>query len=213
MTESESVDSNNEAPTNPSEQEQEEQSIPVNGDGETDSGSEENSTEQSRTEMLEEKVNNLKEERDELKEKYLRKMADMDNLKKRHEDEKEKLRKYAQKDLLSDLLEVIDNFDRALDSMNFESEEVADGIDMINRQLREVLEKHDAEPIEAKGESFDPNVHEAMMQEEDPDVKEERVKEVFQKGYTLHDRVLRPAQVKVVVPGEESLDEDESPNN
>lgn len=199
MAESDSVDPNNEPPMNQSDQ-QEEQSIPVNGDGEPNSETTEESEELSRVEQLEERVKNLEQERDEFKEKYLRKMADLDNLKKRHEEEKTKLRNYAHKDVLSDLLEVIDNFDRALDSMNFESEEVADGIDMINRQLKEVLEKHDAKPIEAENEPFDPNVHEAMMQEEDPSLQEKRVKEVFQKGYTLHDRVLRPAQVKVGVP-------------
>lgn len=203
MGESESVDPSNEATTSQDEQ-QEEQSIPVNGDGEDDADSKNESEEQTRVEELEEKVEALEQERDEFKEKYLRKMADLDNLKKRHEEEKDKLRKYAHKDVLSDLLEVIDNFDRALDSMNFESEEVADGIDMISRQLKEVLEKHNAEPIDAEGEPFDPNIHEAMMQEEDPALEEERVKEVFQKGYRLHDRILRPAQVKVGVPSQDT---------
>lgn len=175
-----------------------EQKVPVNGDSSTDS--EDENQDLTEVERLEETVNTLKEERDELKEKYLHKAADMDNLKKRHEEEKQKIRRYANKDVLTDLLEVIDNFNRALDSMEFESEEVRDGIVMIHRQLEDLLEDHDAEPIEAEGEPFDPNVHEAMMQEEVEGLDEQVVLEVFKDGYRLQDRVLRPAQVKVGVP-------------
>lgn len=180
--------------------ESEEQSIPVNGD--SDAGSEEENEELTEVEQLEETVDTLKEERDELKEKYLRKAADMDNLKKRHEEEKQKIRKYANKDVLADLLEVLDNFNRALDSMEFESDEVRDGIHMIHRQLEDVLENHDAEPIDAEGEPFDPNVHEAMMQEEVEGLDQQVVLDVFKEGYRLNDQVLRPAQVKVGVPAE-----------
>lgn len=183
----------------------EEQSVPVNGNSSAEQ--DEENEERTEVEELEETVDTLKAERDKLKEKYLRKAADMDNLKKRHEEEKQKVRKYANKDVLSDLLEVLDNFNRALDSMEFESEEVRDGILMINRQLQELLESHDAEPIEAEGEPFDPNVHEAMMQEEVEGLDRQVVLDVFKDGYRLQDQVLRPAQVKVGVPAEDEGDD------
>lgn len=170
----------------------------VNDEDETD-------TEDERPEMkeLQEKLEQVKEERNEMEEKYLRKVADLDNLRKRKKDEMKRLRKYAHKDVLEDLLEVTDNFSRALETMEFESEEVEEGVEMIHKQLLELLEKHHAKPIDADGEPFDPTVHEAMMQEEREDLEEKKVLEVFKEGYTLHDRVLRPAQVKVGVPVQE----------
>lgn len=179
----------------------------------TDGEDEEPDGEKSEIERLEEKLEEVKMERDELEEKYLRKAADIDNLKKRQKQEKKKLRKYAAQDILEDLLEVIDNFHRALDSMEFESEDVKDGIDMIDRQLGELLSKHNVDSMEAEGDTFDPNLHEAMMQEEREDLDEQIVLEVFQEGYSLHENVLRPAQVKVGVPAEESEAPDEQSEN
>lgn len=178
--------------------------IPVNS--ESEHGGETERDEPKTKEEWKERVETLKEERDEIKEKYLRKVADLDNLRKRTKEEKEKQRKYANKNLLEDLLETLDNFDRALDSMEFESEEVADGIKMIRNQLDDLLSKYQVSKIDAKGEPFDPNYHEGMMQEERDDLDSRKVLEVFQEGYTLHDRVLRPAQVKVGVPSSSNND-------
>ncbi|MFB6226871.1 MAG: nucleotide exchange factor GrpE [bacterium] len=155
-------------------------------------------------------VEHLRDERDEFKEKYLRKVADLDNLRKRHKEEKEKQRKYANKNLLKDLLEIVDNFDRALESMEIESSEVEDGIKMIRNQLGDLLSKHEVEKIDASGERFDPNYHEGMMQEERDDLDERTVLEVFQEGYVLHDQVLRPAQVKVGIPVQDDGNESTS---
>lgn len=151
-------------------------------------------------EIAVEEFEEIKEERDELEEKVLRKTADLDNLRKRKRKDEKKLRKYSGEDVLGDLLEVIDNFDRALDSIEIENDDVHEGIDMIRKQLLELLSKHDVKPMEAEGEPFDPHQHEAMMQEERADLDQETVVEVFTEGYTFHDRVLRPASVKVGKP-------------
>ncbi len=153
----------------------------------------------------------LQAERDELEEEILRKTADLDNLRKRKREEEQKLRKYSGQGVLRDLLEVVDNFDRALDSMEIESDDVRQGIEMIQKQLYEVLRKHDVESMEAEGDRFDPHRHDAMMQEPREDLDEKQVLEVFTEGYTHHDRVLRPASVKVGIPahGDESISEEE----
>lgn len=156
----------------------------------------------------EERIEQLKEERDEYKEKYLRKSADLKNLRERKEKERKEYMKFANKSLLKDLLEVIDNLERALDS-NEKSEEgegLKEGVEMIFNQLHELLENYDVEKIDAEGEPFDPHMHEGMMREEMDDLDEQKVLEVFQEGYKLHDRVLRPAQVKVGVPSSKQDD-------
>lgn len=161
---------------------------------------------------LEEKLEAVEKERDEFKEKYLRKVADLDNLRKRKQEEIQEYKKYASKSILEDLLEVLDNFDRAMESMDFESEDVHEGVELIYDQLSEIIQKEAVEPIKAEGEPFDPHLHEGMMQEERNDLDEQIVLDVFKKGYKLHDRVLRPAQVKVGIPVS-SDDEDESIDN
>jgi molecular chaperone GrpE len=108
------------------------------------------------------------------------------------------------------LLEVIDNFDRALDSLEFESEDVRDGVLMIQDQLYDLLEKYDVELIKAEGEPFDPHKHEGMMREEKEELDRQEVLEVFQEGYQLHDRVLRPASVKVGVPTASGQEDEDS---
>lgn len=212
--ESEEIDKNN-GDTSRSENDESGQSIPIDsstneGDSNGNSGTDTSDDEvaDSQEERLRNKLEEIKQERDELEEKFLRKTADLDNLRKRKEEEKDRLKKYGHKGVLEDLLEVLDNFNRALDSMEFESEEVKEGIDLIDRQLRELLEKHGATSMEAEGEPFDPNYHEAMMQEEQDDLDEQTVLEVFKEGYTLYDRVLRPAQVMVGVPSSNNEDND-----
>lgn len=201
MSQSESVEQeSSEAP----DQNEPGRDIPVNSDGD------ESADEPETREDFERRIEELEAERDEFKEKYLRKVADLDNLRKRKQEEQEKQQKYANKNLLEDLLEIVDNFDRALDSMEFESGEVEDGIRMIRQQLDDLLDRYNVERIDAAGQRFDPNYHEGMMQEVRDDLDEREVLEVFQEGYTLHDRVLRPAQVKVGVPeSNEATDNDD----
>ena len=143
----------------------------------------------------------LKRQRREFEDKFLRRTADLDNLRKRQQKERREMLKYASKDLLADLLDVVDNFDRAFESMQFENEEVRDGMDMIRQQLHDLLEKYHVRPIEAHGQPFNPHEHEGMMREVRDDLDRQMVIEEFKKGFKLHDRILRPSAVKVGVPG------------
>jgi molecular chaperone GrpE len=141
-----------------------------------------------------------------LNDRYLRTLADFDNYRKRTEREKEDFRKYAVANSLRELLPVLDNFDRALDHAE-EGDDFHRGVLMIYKQLFDVLKKAGLRPIDETGVKFNPNIHEAVIREEDPKVPSHTVTAVLQKGYFLHDRVLRPALVKVAVGGPEPGDE------
>ncbi|MFP4687097.1 MAG: nucleotide exchange factor GrpE [bacterium] len=169
---------------------------------EVDEENSEGSGEPDIIEISRERFKELQQKRDEFEDKYLRRTADLENLRKRQRREKNDLLKYASGDLLTDLLEIIDNFDRAFDSLQFENEEVREGMTMIRGQLDELLEKHHVRPIEAEGEPFNPHEHEGMMREDREDLDRQTVVEEFKKGYKLHDRILRPSAVKVGIPAE-----------
>lgn len=164
-------------------------------------------------EVTREELEELQEETEEFRDKYYRRTADLDNLRKRFEREKEEFKKYANYDLLRDLLEVLDNFERARESMDFESSETREGVQMIETQLRDLLEDYEVEPVDAEGEFFDPEKHEGMMREEREDFDRQTVLEVFKKGYKLHDRILRPASVKVGVPVDASSESEDDTQN
>lgn len=138
------------------------------------------------------------EETQQSRDRYLRLLADFENFRKRSEREKTEFYKYALAGLLKDLLPVLDNFDRALDHAE-EGDDFHKGVLLIYKQLFEVLQKHGLRPIDESGVPFDPNIHEAVIREEDPSVPSHTVTAVLQKGYFLHDRLLRPAMVKVAV--------------
>jgi molecular chaperone GrpE len=142
----------------------------------------------------------LRDENQQLKDRYLRTLADFDNLRKRTEREKADFFRYALAGVLKDLLPVLDNFDRGLEHAE-EGDEFHKGMLLIYKQLFEVLQKHGLKPIEEAGVHFDPNIHEAVVREEDDSVPSQTVVAVLQKGYFLHDRLLRPALVKVAVGG------------
>jgi molecular chaperone GrpE len=146
-------------------------------------------------------IKHLKKELDEFKDKYLRKLADMENLKKRVEREKIEFQQFALSDLLLELLLVLDNFERAMetkDAVNGKS--FREGVEMIYRQYLDLLMKKGVKPLEFKGKKFDPNLQQALITEESEEVEEPEVSEEFQKGYLLHNRLLRPAIVKVKIP-------------
>jgi len=149
----------------------------------------------------ESEIKQLKKELDSLKDEFLRKAADMENLRKRLEREKNEYFKYALNELLRDLLNILDNFERALESQNQRDEgSLQKGVEMIYKQLFDLLVKQGVSPIEIKEKKFDPHLHQAFMTEESDQVKEPQVEEELQKGYTIHDRLLRPSLVKVLVP-------------
>ncbi len=162
----------------------------------------EDSLENATEEPEELKIEELVSQAEDFREKYLRRTADLENLRKRFDQEKKRYKKYASSDLLRDLLEVVDNLERALDSLEFENTGVKRGVEMIYEQLLSLLDKYQVEPIEAEGKPFDPEYHEGLMREEREELDEQTVVEVFKKGYKLHKRILRPAAVKVGVPGD-----------
>jgi molecular chaperone GrpE len=141
----------------------------------------------------------------ELKDMLLRKQAEFENFRKRIQREKEESIKYANAMLLLDLTNTIDDFERAIqsakDSEDFRS--FHSGVELIEKQLTQMLEnKWGLKRFESKGEKFDPDRHEAIMAEESDQVSAPTVVEDFQRGYLLHERVLRPAKVKVAQPVE-----------
>ena len=131
--------------------------------------------------------------------KYLRLLADYDNFKRRTQIDKELANKFRSQSLLSDILPVLDNFERAL-SLKTTSEESASllkGVEMVQKSLIEAVSREGLEEIKAVGEPFDPNFHQAVMQEKDDSTEPGTVLQELQKGYILKGRVLRPAMVKV----------------
>jgi molecular chaperone GrpE len=145
----------------------------------------------------------LETELGELREQLLRKSADFDNYRKRMLREREELISFSNRELLLDILPIIDDFERAMrsaeDSRDFDA--FHDGIVMIEKQFTSMLErKWKLKRFDSVGEEFDPQRHEAMMTEPVPGHDRSIVLEDFQKGYTLASRVLRPAKVKVSMP-------------
>lgn len=149
----------------------------------------------------EKEIRQLKKEKNELKDKYLRIAAEIENLRKRVEREKNEFYQYSLSEFLRELLVVLDNFERALESMSQKDDKsFREGMRFIYKQYLDLLMKKGLKPIEIKDKKFDPNLHQAFMTVESEDVEEPEVGEEFQKGYALHDRLLRPSLVKVIVP-------------
>lgn len=140
-----------------------------------------------------------KEQADEHYQRYLRTQADFDNFRRRTMKEKEDLAKYASAKVITELLPVLDNFERALSTGQeaSETESFVKGVDMIFRQIQQVMEQEGVQPMNAVGEPFNPEFHQAIMQVESDEYEEGFVVEEVQKGYMLKDKVLRPAMVKV----------------
>jgi molecular chaperone GrpE len=137
-------------------------------------------------------------ERDDFRDRWLRKSAEFDNYRKRIERERREQGDRAVNDLLQQLLLVVDDFDRA---MTVDAGEGGDayrkGVDLIHSKLHDLLRRQGLHPIEAMGADFDPNVHEAVVHEASPEHREGEVIGELRKGYTIGDRLLRPALVKV----------------
>jgi molecular chaperone GrpE len=144
----------------------------------------------------------IQQETSEYKDRYMRTLADFENFRKRSEREKTDFYKYALAGLLRDLLPVLDNFDRSLEHAA-EGDDFHRGVLLIYKQLYDILTKHGLKPIDQAAVPFDPKIHEAVVSEQDPSVPSHTVIAILQKGYFLHDRLLRPAMVKVAVGGPE----------
>lgn len=134
------------------------------------------------------------------KNKYLRLLAEFENMRKRQERERAEMVKYAHEEVIIEALKIYDDMERSLNA--FKSKEGMDpnlvkGLQMVYDSLRELMNKYQVKPIESVGKPFDPNCHEVLMQAETKDVADGQVIEEFQKGYTLAGRVVRTAKVKV----------------
>lgn len=145
------------------------------------------------------KYEELQNEVNTLKDKNMRIAAEMVNTLRRKDEETNRLLKYSNESLITELLPVIDNFERALnvDAKTVDVESYQKGMTMIYNSLKNILEKFEVKEIEAIDKEFDPSYHQAVMQEEKEGTKENIVIEVLQKGYTYKDKVIRPAMVKV----------------
>jgi molecular chaperone GrpE len=144
---------------------------------------------------------NFEKQAVEYKEKYFYLAAEMQNLQRRFDKEKDQVAKYGAEKIISEMVDVIDNFERTLSFIKMDEDpkvkNIVVGIEMINKQFLQMLEKHGLKVVNALGEIFDPNLHEALSQVEDKEKKNMEIIQVHQNGYTLHDRLLRPAKVVV----------------
>lgn len=170
--------------------------------------SEDQTTEQPEEEKepsLEEKIAALEKENADLKDQLLRRAADFDNYRKRMIKEKAETAEYANENLLGDLLDSLDNFDRTVDAAAnaTDAKAIADGVKMINTSLVKMLEdKYGLVSYGQEGDEFNPDEHEAIGRMEDENAESETLAQVYLKGYKLKDRVIRHAKVMVKVPAQ-----------
>jgi molecular chaperone GrpE len=147
-----------------------------------------------------EEIDVLQKERDELKNQILRIQADFANYQKRAKQQAEEVRTYAIGNLAQDVLGGIDNLERAIEALRASANQgITSGLDMVQKQLLGILAKYGVEPIAALEQPFDPNLHEAIMQQPSAQHPEGTVVAELGKGYMIHDRVLRPSKVAVSV--------------
>ena len=149
--------------------------------------------------LLEKELAGKSEEAKENYDKFLRNMADFDNFRKRMNKEKSDIHRYGSENLIKSMLPALDNFERALSAakVNRDFDAFIAGIEMIYANLLSTLEKEGLNPIGAEGEPFDPYLHEGVMHVESENAAEGTVLEELQRGYRLHDRVIRHSMVKV----------------
>ncbi|UOD34023.1 nucleotide exchange factor GrpE [Deferribacteraceae bacterium V6Fe1] len=177
---------------------QEEQNIPEENIQEEDIVVDEN--EDTEKILLKKEIESLKKEVEEKKEHSLRLAAELDNFRKRLSKETEEKLKYANQQIILDFLVIIDNLEMALSHIK-ESEEIKalkEGVELTLKQFKDTLAKYGAKEIETNiGDEFNPNLHDALMLDADQNHKNNAITLVMQKGYTLHDRVIRPTKVRV----------------
>jgi molecular chaperone GrpE len=139
----------------------------------------------------------LKKQRDDYYDRLLRKTAEFDNYRKRTDRERQQLSEAVAADLLTELLPLVDDMERALRAEGDDADPIRKGVELIHKQLLEILRKRGVRAIEALGTDFDPHYHMAVAHEHADDKREGEVIEEFRRGYMLGDRLLRPAMVKV----------------
>lgn len=176
-----------------------EDEVEIVDDQTTDENSANQAEAQTEAVVSQEAFQTLEKDYEALKEKMLRLTAEYDNFRKRTQREKAADLKYKAQDLATDLVPVVDTFDRALQLKPDENsiDSFYEGMEMVYRQLMQALSQAGVEEIETEGETFDPNFHQAVMQVEDDQYESQAIVETLQKGYRLKDRIIRPAMVKV----------------
>jgi molecular chaperone GrpE len=154
-------------------------------------------------EVLKARAETAEQERERFRELALRTRADFENYQKRQQRELAQERLYAHLPLARDLLTALDNLDRAIAEARKAGETgpLSQGVVMVQNQLLDALRRHGITPIEAQGQPFDPNLHEAVMQQPSTEVPPMTVLQVLENGYMIRERVLRPARVIVSVAG------------
>ena len=153
--------------------------------------------EENKEPTMEEKLEEAQKQAQDNLDKYIRQLAEFENFRKRSNSEKTAMYSNGVRDTVEKLLPVIDNFERAVEAADDKEDPMYKGVEMILKQFMEILENLGVKEIPSKGEPFDPNVHSAVMHIDDESCDENVVVEVFQKGYTLGDKVIRPSMVKV----------------
>ena len=168
-------------------------------DNSSNDSSNEESSEETAVDPKDEEIQQLQLKANENEEKYLRLYADFENYKRRIQKENETNKTYQSQRVLTDILPTIDNIERALqiegDDESFKS--LQKGVQMVHESLLRALKDNGLEEIESEGQAFDPNFHQAVVQDDNPDFKSGDITQELQKGYKLKDRVLRPSMVKV----------------
>lgn len=145
-----------------------------------------------------ESIEALRKEKDSLQDRLLRTAAEFDNYRKRVERERRDAAEYAGADILTELLPIVDDLERALQApAGGDADSYRRGVELIHRQMLDLLRRRGVKPIEALGTIFDPRLHEAVMQESSPTHRDGEVIAELRRGYTLGERLLRPAVVKV----------------
>lgn len=153
---------------------------------------------QEEIEALKGQVDGLNKDLQEKKDRLLRLQADFDNFRRRSAKEREEISAIVTQNFCKDMLPLLDNFERAMAAETKDVEAFQKGVEMIFTQFQEILKKNGLEHIEAIGQKFDPNFHQAVMRVEDPDKEDDTVAQELQKGYMVKGRVIRPSMVQVV---------------
>jgi molecular chaperone GrpE len=141
-------------------------------------------------------LDELRRERDTLQDRLLRTAAEFDNYRKRMDRERRELSEYAASDVLSEVLPIVDNLERALQAAATD-DPLRKGVELIHKQMLDLLRKRGVRPIDAAGQMFDPNFHNAVIHEASSEHAEGQVIQELQRGYMIGERLLRPAMVKV----------------
>ena len=153
-------------------------------------------------EALQAEMAQLQKDAEEAHNRYLRTLADFDNFRKRQRDETTRLCDFAKEEVISKLLPILDNFERSADAAEAQHsyDALVEGVSLTLKQLRDLLDKAGVAPMEAVGQEFNPELHEALMRTHTDEYPENTILEEFERGYTINGKVIRPARVRVAVP-------------